>query len=351
MKSIPIIDIDLYVTSKPISQSEVPPPIQQSCESLASSLIQYGAVIIQDSRVNATDNDKYITMMQKYFDQPREIKVKDARPDLSYQVGVTPDGIEKARDHTEYINKRLDEENKPHPLSVSQAADPKWRFFWRLYDQERLGGNAINVVPKAFEQEWASTMNGWGYKMLQAVYDATEMLALGLGMEADSLTQYLQGGNHLLAPTGSDLSNLTKDVVLAAFHYDLNFLTIHGAASHPGLFIWTREGKRLAVKVPKGCLLIQAGIQVEILTGGKVQRGFHEVIVTEDALTIAQNNKQLNKPCGVWRVSSTVFSHVASDKVLKPLIGAEDSEVASKYPPIRAEDQVRAELEAINLKA
>lgn len=65
--------------------------------------------------------------------------------------------------------------------------------------------------------------------------------------------------------------------MLAGFHYDLNFLTIHGRSRYPGLFIWLRDGRRVMVRVPEGCLLVQAGKQMEYLTGGHVLAGFHEV--------------------------------------------------------------------------
>jgi hypothetical protein len=48
-----------------------------------------------------------------------------------------------------------------------------------------------------------------------------------------------------------------KGTILAGFHYDLNFMTIHGKSRFPGLFLWTREGKKTQVAVPDGCLLIQ----------------------------------------------------------------------------------------------
>lgn len=73
-------------------------------------------------------------------------------------------------------------------------------------------------------------------------------------------------GPHLLAPTGCDLRRYGKEgTVFAGYHYDLNFLTIHGRSRFPGLNIWLRNGKKVEVKVPVGCLLIQTGKQV-ILT-------------------------------------------------------------------------------------
>lgn len=69
-------------------------------------------------------------------------------------------------------------------------------------------------------------------------------------------------GPHLLAPTGSDLSRYGKGTVFAGYHYDLNVMTIHGKSRFPGLFIWLRDGTRVPVKVPDGCLLLQVGKQV-----------------------------------------------------------------------------------------
>lgn len=104
------------------------------------------------------------------------------------------------------------------------------------------------------------------------------MLALGFGLEKDALTQRMRLGAHLLAPTGADLDKHGKiGTVFAGYHYDLNFLTIHGKSRYPGLNIWLRNGKKLAVRIPDGCLLLQAGKQLEWLTGGDVQTGYHEV--------------------------------------------------------------------------
>lgn len=72
-------------------------------------------------------------------------------------------------------------------------------------------------------------------------------------------------GPHLLAPTGSDLRCYGHEgTVFAGYHYDLNFLTIHGRSRFPGLNIWLRNGQKVEVKVPVGCLLIQTGKQVRM---------------------------------------------------------------------------------------
>ena len=95
---------------------------------------------------------------------------------------------------------------------------------------------------------------------------------------------------HLLAPTASDLVKYNKkDTILAGFHTDLNFLTIHGRSRYPGLHIWARNtGKRLLVQFPPTgrYLLVQAGKQLEHLTGGLIKAGYHEVVVNEATVAV-----------------------------------------------------------------
>lgn len=104
------------------------------------------------------------------------------------------------------------------------------------------------------------------------------------------LTQRFCDSPHLLAPTASDLVKYgQKDTILAGFHTDLNFLTIHGRSRYPGLNIWARNtGKRIPVKFPAtgSYLLVQAGKQIEHLTGGLIKAGYHEVVVNEATLEV-----------------------------------------------------------------
>ena len=76
---------------------------------------------------------------------------------------------------------------------------------------------------------------------------------------------------------------------------------------------WLRDGRRVPVSVPPGCLIIQAGKQLEWLTGGEILAGFHEVVVTQDTRQAVERARAEGRP--LWRVSSTVFTHVASAKV------------------------------------
>jgi len=92
--------------------------------------------------------------------------------------------------------------------------------------------------------------------MVDATLIAVEMCAVGLGLPSDTFTDRMKLGAHLLAPTASDLVKNEVGTAFAGFHYDLNFITCHGKSRYPGLFVWLRNWKKMAVKIPQGCLLL-----------------------------------------------------------------------------------------------
>ncbi|KAJ3087389.1 hypothetical protein HK102_011208 [Quaeritorhiza haematococci] len=347
--TLPTVDLTPYLND-PSSEEAL-----QACQQASTALLTYSALAIRDPRVPPEYNKTFINLMEDYFSQPFSSKVPaDTRPELGYQVGVTPECTEVprcGRDEKclEWVN-GMKEEHRP--TEGFDGPDPKWRFFWRIGERPKETMfqelNAEKVVPAAFPQ-WEEVMNKWGSLMHHAITTLSEMIAIGFGLEKDTFTKMTRYGPHLLAPTGSDLEKYGKvDTVLAGFHYDLNFLTIHGKSRFPGLHIWAKDGRKMLAKVPDGCLLVQAGKQLEWLTGGQVLAGYHEVVVVPETLEAVEKQKALNRP--LWRVSSTLFYHISSDEKLRPLGKfAEKEGVEKEYPEVFTGDQVKMELGLINL--
>lgn len=235
------------------------------------------------------------------------------------------------------------------------APDAKWRFFWKIGERpQEVDDQLPQVIPKDFP-DWEDKMNGWGYQMVNSCMLAAEMAALGMGLEKDTFTSRMFQGPHLLAPTGSDLIKYDVGTSFATFHYDLNFITIHGKSRYPGLFLWTREWKKMPVSIPAGCLLLQAGIMFEHLTGGYVTAGYHEVVYTEKTKEVVNKKLAENEQGGnnvMWRVSSTLFSHLRYNVDLTPLPEMKHLHVpehAHKYSTMTAHDKLLDELKSINL--
>ena len=73
------------------------------------------------------------------------------------------------------------------------------------------------------------------------------------------------------------------------------------------------------------------------------------MVVNDGTLAAIKTRQALGKP--LWRVSSTLFGHIASDNVLEPLGHFRTPEALAKYPPTLTGDQVSEELKAIKLGA
>ncbi|GAA5938353.1 uncharacterized protein JCM15063_000710 [Sporobolomyces koalae] len=319
---LPIISLDDFLFSASSPEGS------QAAQLTAQSLIEYGALIVRDSRVSEQANQRFLDLMEDYFAQDEAELQKDLRPEVHYQVGVTLENTEKPKCHShaacQAIIAALEPAERPLDLAGGKA-DPKCRFFHRMGQAPprtafpSLG--MTNVTPAAFP-EWEPQLEEWGTQIKRAVEGVSEMLAVGLGLERDTLTRAAQYGSHLLAPTATDLSKYGKEgEIFAGFHTDLNFLTIHGRSRYPGLNIWARNsGKRIEVKLPPGCLLVQAGKQLEHLTAGLILAGYHEVICSR--ATLAALERQRADPTTATRpeirISSTFFYHLSNDFVLRP---------------------------------
>ncbi|KAF9535668.1 Clavaminate synthase-like protein [Crepidotus variabilis] len=371
---LPVINLDVFLAGPKESEAVI-----NECKKAADALIIYGALVLHDSRVSEEDNQTFLNLMEDYFNQPEAELKKDERPELSYQVGVTLENTEKPKCAVDEpclkIIEKLDPAERPLDISA-HSPDPKCRFFWKMgdkppYETHFPSLNAPNVVPQAdfLKEKWAPVMEQWGVSMKSAVADLADMVALGLGLRVETFRQAGRYGPHILAPTASDLVKYgKKDTILAGFHSDLNFLTIHGRSRYPGLNVWARNtGKRIPVKIPPGNnLLVQAGKQLEHITGGLVKAGFHEVVVNDQTLATIGQRKISHPDRPLIRISSTFFWHLSSDYDLIPIptlnekarelraqhfnAGKSDGD-ETEYPHIKVGQQVANELKHIALMA
>ncbi|KAI0318996.1 Clavaminate synthase-like protein [Amylostereum chailletii] len=374
--TLPVIDLDLF-----FSQPRESPAVVAECKKAADALITYGALLLHDDRVSEEDNTTFLDLLEDYFNQPIDDLKKDERPEVGYQVGVTLENTERPKCAVDEpclrVIARLAPEERPLDIN-GHDPDPKCRFFWSMgtrppYETRYPSLNAPNVVPQAphLNERWSPIMEKWGSSMKNAVEGLAQMAALGMELSRETFTDAGQYGPHLLAPTASDLVKYNKkDTILAGFHTDLNFLTIHGRSRYPGLHIWARNtGKRIPVKFPPTgrYLLVQAGKQLEHLTGGLVKAGFHEVVVNEATVDTIRRRKQEFPERPSIRISSTFFWHLSSDYDLAPIpslakrarevdLGktagpsTDDTEV-TVYEPMKVGQQVSNELKHIELMA
>jgi len=73
-----------------------------------------GICVVKDPRVNEADNNRFLDMMERYFGLSDGLR--DARPEVAYQVGVTKEFTEKARDNSVVLTKLSDNNKAVSPL-------------------------------------------------------------------------------------------------------------------------------------------------------------------------------------------------------------------------------------------
>ncbi|KAI9895562.1 hypothetical protein PsorP6_013052 [Peronosclerospora sorghi] len=128
------------------------------CEKAADSLHKYGILCIRHERAVDSDNDKFLDMMERYFESADF--VEDARTEYHYQVGVTPQMNECARSHCARIAS-LDQRYAPVSLCPPDA-DKKSRFFWRVGDRPEVRNKICFEVlcREAKAKFWSPSVNG-----------------------------------------------------------------------------------------------------------------------------------------------------------------------------------------------
>ena len=209
---------------------------EATCKAMASYLRDTSILVVRDPRVTAEDAQRFTELMQRYYSQPVDSLMADARPECAYQVGVTPEKVECAKCAKDPACleriEAMPEDQRPHKPT---KADPKWRFFWRIGPRPEASSfpeqNLEPVCPKAFP-EWTPTMDAWGAQMLAALETSAEMLALGFGLPKGALRELMHLGPHLLAPTGSDLAQYDHPHTLALALVLALALTLHPHPRH-----------------------------------------------------------------------------------------------------------------------
>lgn len=322
------------------------------CDRVFQSLVETGLVSVRDPRAPHDLDARFRRMLEDYFRRSPTELARDVRPDLHYQSGLTPEGTELARDHTRLVRQCIDEANQP--VSLNAGPDPKMRFFIRSMEQERPQRtrypalNAPPVIPDSIP-EWAEIADHWRCIMRDTIQTVLEMLAIGAGASPNLFTDLCRFGPHLMGPTGTDLNKYgAPGISIAKFHYDFNILTGHGKASCPGLFVLDRKWRRMLVRLPDECFLMQAGRQLSYLTGGEIMYGFHEVVACEEMQPFIEGERAAGRT--PIRVSTSFFYHVASDRYLRPLGPFATPERLAAFPRMTAGRYSNLELEAIGLK-
>ncbi len=312
MDAIPCIDLTTFRCS-PGS-----PKAKRDCAFVAKVLGEVGVIRIRDPNRSQQDADCLRERTVDLFRQPEEVKQQYDRPEFGRNGGWTPPFTEGPNEELA-ARARMRPGHEAEPL---RGKDPKERWMIPIgpaplqtnypeYNQK------IAVYPPSFE-DWFESACRWSNRVLHTVFTIIEMAMVGFG-EPDRciITRDMCFGPHFFAPTGTNLLLHGKPgTVFAGLHNDMGIASIHEQANAPGLRVWTRNFERVDVAMQPGELLLQAGSQLQICTGGRILAGLHEGVSNHGMQPLIQAEQE--KGLVPWRVSRTLFTHIGSDKMLGP---------------------------------
>ena len=81
---LPLVDLQVF-----FDKEKNPDEYRRECLKVADAFHKYGVIVLKDPRVNPQDNEIFLNLLERYFESSDG--VRDARPEYSYQVGVTPE--------------------------------------------------------------------------------------------------------------------------------------------------------------------------------------------------------------------------------------------------------------------
>lgn len=273
--------------------------------------------------------------LRRLFELPTEELHQYCLPEANGQTGINIG--EKPQPIPTFWTERIAETG--HAITPMREADGKYRQMHPF----GLPGVVHACPPTETRIEGLTErLEAYGQAVLPIAFAVGEMIALGHGLEPDALVRYWKGATHFVAPTAVPLDKFEQGECVGGAHTDLSAIAIHGQATHPGLYVWTSDGKkwRVGPAPKKRCLLVQIGMPLEHRFAGVHGPGYiaglHEILCLGGT--------------GV-RLSGTVFIEEAYDAPLRVFDQWRTPEALAEYPDTTFGEHIEKVLRAINLHA
>jgi isopenicillin N synthase-like dioxygenase len=282
---------------------------------LGNAFRQFGLAYVRGHAVDKSELSAFYNAFRAFSARPTAEKQPCARPDLWFQRGWTPPNTEVA------VAGTGQPDFKECYFAAPYAACPELQSAYpELYPE--------NVWPLDVAPEFQNGLLNLGRALHVAGVALLQGCARALGLADDVFATRIAKGPHVtrvLNYLPLSAAQVGTDIVWGEEHTDFNLLTLlpggvfydpaGQSAPKPddksGLYLRTREnatspkGTLIRGTAPEGCITVQVGQQLEILTAG-------EFLATPHVITAP------GVP-GWSRLSSAHFIHTGCDEVLYPL--------------------------------
>ncbi|MEE9395343.1 MAG: 2-oxoglutarate and iron-dependent oxygenase domain-containing protein [Planctomycetota bacterium] len=299
---------------------------------LARGFGEFGLVYISHHGIDQDELDALYRGFRSFLRRPRVEKEAFGRDDIWFQRGWTPPNTEKA----------VIAEGRPDFKECWFAIVEKPDSRLQLEYPELFADNLWPEDGDDFREPYLSvgkSLQDLGLRFLAAAAQA-------LDLPIDTFAKIVKGGAHVtraLEYQPLDDEAIASEILWGEEHTDFNLITLlpGGRFYNPadelsprpedgsGLHLRTRsneehpQGRMVPGTPPAGCLVLQVGQELEILTGGLFQATPHVVTAP--------------KAAGWSRVSVAHFVHVHPHHVLFPLEEFCNENTVQRYrPPVLA---------------
>jgi isopenicillin N synthase-like dioxygenase len=285
--------------------------------------LQYKGYIMV-SGVSHKYNNEYRELMNKYYSQPIDVKIQDTRTDLSYQSGYLPFYSVKQPYSTIYSHSNSNT-NLPQPCSsnINYEGYSTRISNFNIYNKndKYQSVKSDDITPN--NENWIKYAIPYENEMFRTINKIAYICAQEFNLPSSFFPNRMLNGPTTLASIRYHAIDKKQNDVIKGFDCELSLLTAFGSSSYGGLNVWTRDGNKISIKIPDGCLLIQAGKQLEYLTGGYIYSGFNEIVVSDDAMYKSNYN-----------VIPIMYAHINNKCTLNVIDKFNNTKIKTEYPSI-----------------
>jgi len=306
---------------RPVSMTGYDADFDAFARDLGASFERYGFAVVADHGLDAGLIEAAVADAKAFFALPEDVKRRYHRPGTGGARGLTPFGIEAAKD--------------------AKAADLK--EFWHTGRELPEGHAYTATMPQNL---WPTEVTGFRdhvYGMYEAL-DALgrkllKAIARHLGLADDWFGDKVQLGNSVLRllhypPVPADAPG-----VRAGAHEDINVITLLLGAEEAGLQLKEKDGSWLDIAPPPGALVVNIGDMLQRLTNHVLPSTTHRVV------------NPAPERRGFARYSTPFFLHFNPDFRIETLPSTVTPENPDRYAgkAITADDYLAERLREIRL--
>jgi isopenicillin N synthase-like dioxygenase len=306
---------------QPVSMSLYDADFQRFSDALGTSFTRYGFAVVADHGLDAAVIDGALDDAKAFFALPEDVKRAYHVPGTGGARGLTPFGVEAAKDA-----KAVDLKEFWHVGRELPEGHPYRRFMRDNLWPDEIPGFRQHLYGM-FE-----AMDALGRRILRAI-------ARYMDLGDDFFEDKVQLGNSVLRMLHYPPVPANAPGVRAGAHEDINVITLLLGAEEAGLQLKDADGEWLDIAPPPGALVVNIGDMLQRLTNHVLPSTTHRVV------------NPAPERRGFARYSTPFFLHFNPDYVIETLPSTITPENPDRYAgrPIMAEDFLTERLKEIRL--